>query len=185
MQRGELVHRIKELHNEYGDIVRTAPNELSFISGNAFHQLYGHRAGHGTTPKSPLRYDPVPKGLRSIFGVNETDRSRLRRLLSHSFSDKALRDQEPILQSHVNILVDTFSKRATKSKSRAATIILTDEYIRHNKRTSTPGLPCCFLISRRFPSSQCFTTSISQAWRKFCNRSYLKASQCAAWITSI
>ncbi|KAL2053080.1 hypothetical protein ABVK25_006717 [Lepraria finkii] len=48
MQRGELVHRIKELHNEYGDIVRTAPNELSFISGNAFHQLYGHRAGHGT-----------------------------------------------------------------------------------------------------------------------------------------
>lgn len=122
MQRGELVHRIKELHNEYGDIVRTAPNELSFISGNAFHQLYGHRAGHGTTPKSPLRYNPVPKGLRSIFGVNETDRSRLRRLLSHSFSDKALRDQEPILQSHVNILVDAFSKRATKSKSRAAII---------------------------------------------------------------
>ncbi|KAK3167014.1 hypothetical protein OEA41_010139 [Lepraria neglecta] len=113
MQRGELVHRIKELHKKYGDIVRTALNELSFISGNAFHQLYGHRTGHGTTPKSPLWYGPVPNGFRSIFGVNEADHSRLRRLLSHSFSDKALGDQEPILQSHVNILVDTFRKRAT------------------------------------------------------------------------
>ena len=32
------------------------------------------------------------------------------------------------MQSHVNMLVDTFCKRATKSKSRAATVNLTDKY---------------------------------------------------------
>lgn len=35
MRNGNLVHRIKELHEKYGEIVRIAPNELPYISASA------------------------------------------------------------------------------------------------------------------------------------------------------
>ena len=37
--------------------------------------------------------------------ANEQDHARFRRLLSNAFSEKALRDQEPILQTYVNLLI--------------------------------------------------------------------------------
>ena len=40
-----------------------------------------------------------------IISSNDADHSRFRRLLSHGFSDKALRAQEPLLMSHINKLV--------------------------------------------------------------------------------
>lgn len=40
----------------------------------------------------------------------------------------ALRDQEPILQSHVNLLSDTFRTRITQFESRTASINLTNEH---------------------------------------------------------
>ena len=41
----------------------------------------------------------------SQVDANEQDHTRFRRLLAHAFSEKALRDQESILQTYVNLLV--------------------------------------------------------------------------------
>lgn len=41
----------------------------------------------------------------SQVDANEQDHARFRRLLAHAFSEKALRDQEPILQTYVSLLI--------------------------------------------------------------------------------
>lgn len=46
MRNGGIVKWIKELHDKYGDAVRVAPNEVSFISGEtAWPDIYGFRTG--------------------------------------------------------------------------------------------------------------------------------------------
>jgi cytochrome P450 len=41
----------------------------------------------------------------------------MRRSLAHAFSDKALRSQESIIQSHIDLLIHQFSEQATKGKA--------------------------------------------------------------------
>jgi cytochrome P450 len=41
----------------------------------------------------------------SILSVSDADHHRIRQLISHAFSDKALREQEPILQEYIGTLI--------------------------------------------------------------------------------
>ena len=97
MQNGDLVHRIKELHEKDGEIVRTAPDELSLINASALHDLYGHHPGRGTRPR--WGYGAVPTGVQNIFNADDSEHPRYRRLMARGFLEKALRDMEPILQN--------------------------------------------------------------------------------------
>lgn len=54
MIKGDLAHQTKEFHARYGDIVRTAPDELSFTNESAFRDIYAYRAGHQSFPKSRI-----------------------------------------------------------------------------------------------------------------------------------
>ena len=95
VQAGAIVHCIKELHEKYGEIVRTAPDELSFIKSNAWSHIYGH--GSADFPKDHLCLQQQVNGIHSILSMNDADHSCVRRLLSYGFSDKALREQEPLV----------------------------------------------------------------------------------------
>ena len=44
---GRFPQKMKALHQQYGDVVRIAPDELSFIDGTAWKSIYGTRVGHG------------------------------------------------------------------------------------------------------------------------------------------
>lgn len=126
MQNGNLVHRIKELHEKYGEIVRIAPNQLSYISASAWHDIYGHHPGRGTIPK--WGYGAVPTGVHSIFTADDSEHSCYRRLLARGFSDKALRDMEPILQKHTDELVSSFRKQISHSDTGSAVVGLVNWY---------------------------------------------------------
>jgi len=41
----------------------------------------------------------------SILSASDADHHRIRQLISHAFSDKALREQEPILQEYTGALI--------------------------------------------------------------------------------
>ncbi len=100
---GSLSQWLAALHEQYSsDVVRTSPNELSFISPSAWNDLYGHRQGHAKFPKD-LR---LWAGVQGILTAPDADHSRMRRLLSHAFSDKALREQQSLIQSHVDNLIN-------------------------------------------------------------------------------
>jgi cytochrome P450 len=53
----------------------------------------------------------------SIIVADEADHSRMRKNLSHAFSDKALRQQEPLLQSYVDLLVQRLGEHGAEGKA--------------------------------------------------------------------
>ncbi|KAI9706381.1 MAG: hypothetical protein M1836_003386 [Candelina mexicana] len=104
--RGRLTHWVKELHDKYdSDVVRITPNDLSFINDSAWKDLYGHRPGHKPFQKDMFVYFPAPNGINSLLTANDSDHSRMRRLLSHAFSEKALKESQPLVQSYVDVLI--------------------------------------------------------------------------------
>ncbi|CAG8908965.1 unnamed protein product [Penicillium egyptiacum] len=102
---GRFPQKTKALHQQYGDVVRIAPDELSFIDGAAWKPIYGTRVGHGQKSKDYRFYAPTPGEAPSIIVSNDADHSRFRRLLSHAFSESSLRVQEPIIKGYVDLLM--------------------------------------------------------------------------------
>ncbi len=105
---GELSHWLRGLHEQYdSDVVRISPDELSFISPAAWKDMLGSRQG-GINPFAKDKI--VFGGIQNIVTANDADHSRIRRLLSHAFSDKALREQEPLIQGYIDSLVAGLKK---------------------------------------------------------------------------
>lgn len=113
---GRLAIRLHELHDEYGPVVRTAPNELSFIDPSAWITIYGRKNRHQT----PFRknYDSFNETRsqirRSLYLANDEEHARARKIISQAFSPEALRAQEPLLQSHVQELMSILDRECLK-----------------------------------------------------------------------
>lgn len=112
---GRSAQALKTLHEQYGEVVRIAPDELSFINGDAWKMIYGVRPGHGQKPKD-MRFYPPTSGAPSIISANDADHSRFRRLLSHAFSDSSLRGQEPIIKTYVDLLMKRLHEKSENGK---------------------------------------------------------------------
>lgn len=85
-----------------GPVVRLGPEELIFNTSQALHDIYGSRPGHQSMHKSPLHTGPVQVGATTTiqYTVEDADHIRQRRALSHSFSTRALMEQETIVQEY-------------------------------------------------------------------------------------
>lgn len=103
--RGTIPFSIYELHVKYGDVVRVAPDELAYNDFRAWKDIYGIRAGKSEIPKDPNFYENTAAGKLSIIAAPHERHGFIRRLLSHGFSEKSLRDQEPIIQHYVDYLI--------------------------------------------------------------------------------
>jgi hypothetical protein len=44
------------MHEKYGDVVRLAPDDLSFATKQAWKDIYMHRPGHKESKKHPIWY---------------------------------------------------------------------------------------------------------------------------------
>lgn len=102
-----MAHTLKELHAAYGPVVRTAPDELSFTHSSAWKTIYGQRcSGYAKYKKNYDTFHQSQSDLSySLFIANDTDHQRMRRVLTHALSGRALKEQEPLIQSHVTILM--------------------------------------------------------------------------------
>ena len=92
------------MHDRYGDTVRTSPTSLSFTGAQALRDIYGQRIGKKQLPKDKDSYRSEPNA-HSILFSNDADHSRMRRLLAHAFSERALREQEPIISQYFDLLI--------------------------------------------------------------------------------
>ena len=54
--RGTLNNDMLRLHAKYGDIVRLAPNELSYANEEAWKDIYMYRPGHEEMKKDKVWY---------------------------------------------------------------------------------------------------------------------------------
>jgi cytochrome P450 len=103
---------LHDLHEQYGPVVRFSPNVLSFIEPDVWKDVYGHK----NTFMKELRYLYGPDAHGNPPGILRADNvnhARQRKLVSHAFSDKALRGQEQLLKGYVETLVEQLTKIAT------------------------------------------------------------------------
>lgn len=63
---GQFVHKNKDLHDKYGDIVRCAPDEISFGTPAAIRDI----AEKPGLPKNPRFYIQTPGATSGILSVN-------------------------------------------------------------------------------------------------------------------
>jgi cytochrome P450 len=104
---------MKAIHDRYGDVVRIAPNELSFTDARAWKDIYGSRQGHAPFERNRTWFQKeVPDEPSSIMGPEEDDHSRFRKILTSAFSEKSLKAQSPIIQQYVDQLVERLKARA-------------------------------------------------------------------------
>ncbi|CZR52440.1 uncharacterized protein PAC_02317 [Phialocephala subalpina] len=92
--RGTLSFDIKVLHDKYGDVVRVAPDELSYANGDAWETIYGRIIRPGSDKPSAFKLDPL------LYG-NIT-----------ASSDIAIDSDGSLHQDQKRGLIQAFSKKA-------------------------------------------------------------------------
>ncbi|KUM65390.1 hypothetical protein ACN42_g1683 [Penicillium freii] len=98
--RGRLDADIRIFHGKYGEAVRFGPGEVSFITVQAWKDIYGH--GH----KQLSKVRSSGSNPMDIISAGDANHTRYRKALSHAFSAKGLQAQEPVILEYLNKLTE-------------------------------------------------------------------------------
>lgn len=93
------------MFEKYGPVVRLAPNELAYVDAAAWKDILGHDPKSEESGKWHLFYRPAKGQPQDLISADRELHSKLRRLLSHGFSDRAMREQEPIILGYVDLMM--------------------------------------------------------------------------------
>lgn len=125
LMRGKLGFHVADLHKQYGPVVRLTPNELAFSSPQAWRDIYGHKkTGEPEFPKSELFYRVFTYLPLAIINADRDEHALLRRQLSHGFSDRSMKEQEPIIGSYVKLLVQRIRENVDKAPNTPLNMLL-------------------------------------------------------------
>lgn len=84
-------------------MVRTRPNELSYIDGSIWKDVYGFRSGHTEWFKGEeIVY---VNGVAGLIGAQRDAHRRFRRSLAYQFSNQGLKEQAPRILQYASQLV--------------------------------------------------------------------------------
>ncbi|KIM95590.1 hypothetical protein OIDMADRAFT_133798 [Oidiodendron maius Zn] len=116
---GRFEDDLRSLHARYGDVVRFAPDELSFITPAAWKDIYGH----GNTKFFVKAHEAPPGTVSNILRANDADHARFRKLMSHAFSDRALREQYSLIAGHVDRLISKLNDKVSGNEENADNVV--------------------------------------------------------------
>ncbi|KAL2071170.1 hypothetical protein VTL71DRAFT_12405 [Oculimacula yallundae] len=113
--RGTQVYWLRDLHKKYGHIVRVAPDQLSFTDERAWLDI------NGSTPAAKYGM-PKDERLNDLVGgdtINpdssksraEQKHTQMRKAFAPGLTKSALKQQNQLIQGHVNELMDVISER--------------------------------------------------------------------------
>lgn len=103
IQRGKYVHRIEEMHRQYGPIIRINPQELHVYDPTFFDSVY---SSSGKWEKPPYMVRSMDPGF-SAFGTLDHDHHRLRRgALNRFFSKQKVSALQHVVQDLANKLCE-------------------------------------------------------------------------------
>jgi cytochrome P450 len=86
-----------------------------------------------------------PNGVSSILTVeSDVEHSRMRRVLAHAFSEKAMREQEPLIQQYIDMLIESLHIAAKKGP---VDVVQWYEFVTFDiiGKSLTSGKPSCEL----------------------------------------
>ncbi|KAL9039403.1 MAG: hypothetical protein Q9214_004893 [Letrouitia sp. 1 TL-2023] len=107
--RGRQPFDVRDLHRAYGDVVRVAPDTLSFITPGSWKDIYGHGSVRQFSRHGYARLRP---DVHNLLTAPDEDHARQRAAFSRAFSEKAIREQEPLIDAHINRLIDQLQRKA-------------------------------------------------------------------------
>ena len=112
-----MPQQVKEFHDQYGPIIRVAPNELSFTDPAAWKDI------HINGFQRPYEWKGKPRGkeAENLISANESDHRRFRKLLAPAFVVK--HEQEAIVQAHVDALIDKLKMTIEREGSGDVAIV--------------------------------------------------------------
>ncbi|KAK7219651.1 hypothetical protein V2G26_007654 [Clonostachys chloroleuca] len=112
--KGTWPHVLRRLHEKYGPAVRYTPGDVSFTTADAWKTIYDHKTlAAKNFSKDPKFYGAsIHSDDPHIINANREDHKRMRRLISHAFSEKALRAQEAIMKQYVDLFITKMSEHA-------------------------------------------------------------------------
>ncbi|KAH8706093.1 cytochrome P450 3A17 [Phaeosphaeriaceae sp. PMI808] len=112
---------VSELHEKYGRIIRTAPNEIAVDGDPGWEDVFNFRRnGKNDFRRDPDFFDQSTGGEESgssIFLSDRTSHSRQRRILSHAFSQSAMYEQEPLIKKYVDLFMSRMSDYAASGEA--------------------------------------------------------------------
>ncbi|KAH8815289.1 cytochrome P450 [Xylogone sp. PMI_703] len=114
MARKDRIRWQNEMLRRYGDPVRISTNELLFGSKKSWQDIYGQSSNPCT--KEPSFYDMfTATGATSILNeISRTRHARLRRLVSHGFSQNALLQEEALIHGKIEVYINTVLSPAAR-----------------------------------------------------------------------
>ncbi|KAH8811274.1 cytochrome P450 [Xylogone sp. PMI_703] len=113
--KGDKTYLLHKLHEKYGEAVRYSPVHVSFTNAAAYKDILTNKPGRGNLKKDATVYQASPNGTHGILTTpSDADHSRYRRLLSHGFSEKAMREQEPLVMKYIDALIEGLRDSAKK-----------------------------------------------------------------------
>ncbi|KAK1224555.1 hypothetical protein PQX77_012534 [Marasmius sp. AFHP31] len=100
---------LKELHDRYGPIVRSGPNDVSVIDHSSIKEVLGSEG----LPKGPAYLARSPVGLPPplIVAIGE-EHSNRRRIWARGFSSDSIKEYQQIIIARANELTEGLSARA-------------------------------------------------------------------------
>lgn len=116
--QGNIHNKMLELHQQYGPVVRLAPNELTYTSATALREIYGNRGGKKSMPPQTSlgKNDDKMFGATSFLWLPHAEHQRHRKVLATSFSEASLKAQEPIILGYAGLLTKELRERASRGE---------------------------------------------------------------------
>ncbi|KAF6229935.1 hypothetical protein HO133_004272 [Letharia lupina] len=103
---------VSKLHARYGNVVRIAPDELSLIDPSAWKDIMAAHKERPLMQKDPAAFTRAAVVENILTVKSDVEHSRMRRVLTHAFSEKAMREQEPLIQEYVDLLMNSLHETA-------------------------------------------------------------------------
>lgn len=103
-------HMLYVLTLSVGPVVRFGPNSLSINSNTALKAIYGHKSN---VKKSQFYsvFPPTKDTANTHSSIDKTMHSRKRRVLSHAFSDTAIKSMEKYILGNVRTFCTALGAR--------------------------------------------------------------------------
>ncbi|KAI8947240.1 cytochrome P450 [Xylaria longipes] len=109
---------IQGTHKKYGNVIRIAPNELSFNTIQAHHDIYSTPSRNGKKPftKDPTFYNNGDSVRVLFYEIDTTEHAWQRKLLAAGFSAGSMRYQEHLVHRYVDLFMQKIGKLSATSR---------------------------------------------------------------------
>ncbi|PPJ52050.1 hypothetical protein CBER1_09819 [Cercospora berteroae] len=98
--RGDRHLEFYRIHEKYGPIVRFGPNSLSFNSNTALKDIYGFKS-NVRKARFYEAFWATKDSFSTHSAISKSIHARKRRVLSHAFSDSAIKSMENHILAHI------------------------------------------------------------------------------------